>query len=86
MPTTRAHRALGTAFFDHIRRLDTIPCVNETLATEIIAEIGTDMEQFPNQHHLASWTGVCSGNNLNAGKHKGGKTTQRQPLAAGHAR
>ena len=63
-------------FRDHVQRLDTIPGVNEIGAKEIIAEIGVDMEQFPDQHHLASWAGVCPGNNRSAGKQKGGKTTK----------
>ena len=40
-------------FFDHVRRLDTIPGINEIAAKEIIAEIGTDMGQFPDHNHLA---------------------------------
>lgn len=32
------------------------------------------MAQFPNQHHLSSWAGICPGNNESAGKHRSGKT------------
>lgn len=63
-------------YSDHVQRLDTIPGINEIGAKEIIAEIGVDMDQFPDQHHLASWAGMCSGNNRSAGKQKGGKTTK----------
>ena len=50
--------------------LDTIPGVNETAAEVIIAEIGSDMNAFPTEHHLASWAGISPGNNESAGKKK----------------
>jgi transposase len=28
------------------------------------------MDQFPNEHHLASWAGMSPGNNESAGKKK----------------
>ena len=49
-------------------RLQTIPGISEHLARNIVAEIGFDMSVFPSQHHLASWAGVCPGNNQSAGK------------------
>jgi transposase len=54
--------------------LDTIPGVNRRTAQELIAEIGTDMTRFPSDGHLASWAGMCPGNNESAGKRKSGKT------------
>jgi len=56
--------------------LDTIPGVGETVAQIIIAEIGVDMDRFPTANHLASWAGMCPGNNESAGKRKSGKTTK----------
>jgi transposase len=55
-------------------RLDTIPGVNQRVAQTIIAEIGVEMARFPTAAHLASWAGVCPGNNESAGKHHSGRT------------
>ena len=51
-----------------------IPGVSYRTAQVILAEIGTDMSRFPSARHLASWAGMCPGNNESAGKHKSGKT------------
>jgi transposase len=59
-----------------VQRLDTIPGIGETVAQIIVAEIGVDMERFPTDHHLASWAGMCPGNNESAGKRRSGKTTK----------
>jgi transposase len=48
--------------------LDTIPGVSQRTAEVIIAEIGVDMSVFPTAGHLASWAGLCPGNNQSAGK------------------
>ncbi len=50
--------------------LQTIPGVGQTGASSILAEIGNDMSQFPNEQHLASWAGMSPGNNESAGKKK----------------
>jgi transposase len=55
--------------------LETIPGVGTEAATKIIAEVGADMGQFPDQNHLASWAGVCPGSNESAGKNKSGRIT-----------
>ena len=41
-----------------------------TLAAVIIADLGIDMSVFQSVSQLASWAGVCPGNNESAGKRK----------------
>ena len=55
-----------------IERLDTIPGVNRRTAEVLIAETGADMSRFPSAKHLASWAGLCPGNNESAGKRMAG--------------
>jgi transposase len=57
-------------------RLMTIPGVGRQAAEVIVAEVGADMAQFPTAGHLASWAGVCPGNNQSAGKRRTGRTTK----------
>lgn len=56
--------------------LQTIPGVTKQSATGILSEIGTDMGQFISHKNIASWAGVCPGNNESAGKKKSSRTTQ----------
>jgi transposase len=59
-----------------VARLETIPGVGTRAAEVIVAEIGADMSQFPTAGHLASWAGLCPGNNESAGKRRTGRTTK----------
>jgi transposase len=61
-------------FTEEVERLDTIPGVNRRTAEVLIAEIGVNMSVFPTAGHLASWAGLCPGNNESAGKHRSGRT------------
>lgn len=63
-------------FDEAVRLLDTVPGIDRCTAQAILAEIGTDMTQFPTAAHLASWAGVCPGSNESAGKRKNGRTTK----------
>ena len=58
------------------RRLETVPGIGARGAEMIVAEIGTDMGRFPSAGHLASWAGMCPGNNESAGKRRSGRTTK----------
>jgi transposase len=61
---------------EEVRRLTTIPGVEARAAQNILAEIGPDMRQFPTAGHLASWAGVCPGNDESAGKRRSGQATK----------
>lgn len=50
--------------------LDQIPGVDRKIATIIVAELGVNMAVFESPSKLASWVGVCPGNNESAGKRK----------------
>src|SRR3954466_4171509 len=52
----------------------TIPGVGRRVAEVMIAEVGLDMTVFPTAGHLASWAGICPGNNSSGGKHRPGRT------------
>ena len=43
-------------------------------AAILIAEIGDDMSKFGGMKEIASWSGLCPGNNESAGKCKSGRT------------
>jgi transposase len=60
-------------------RLDTIPGIAKRTAEIIIAEIGVDMTRFATPGHLASWAGLCPGNNESAGKHRATTTRSGNP-------
>ena len=55
---------------------DSIPGIGAPVAQVIVSEIGVQMKQFASARHLASWAGMCPGNNESAGKRKSGKTTK----------
>jgi transposase len=59
-----------------MKLLQTIPGVGERIAETIISEIGVEMCRFATDAHLASWAGMCPGNNESAGKRRSGKTTK----------
>ena len=65
---------MAAPFSSLLGLLMTIPGVSRRTAEVILAEIGPDMGRFPTAAQLASWAGVCPGNNESAGKHGSGRT------------
>jgi len=61
-------------FEDAVRLWQSIPGMERLTAYNLVAEIGVNMAQFPSAQHLASWAGLCPGNNESAGKRMSGTT------------
>jgi len=66
-------------FEQQISWLDTIPGINQRTAEVLWAETGGDMSRFASARHLASWAGMCPGNNESAGKRRSGRTRKGSP-------
>jgi Transposase and inactivated derivatives len=52
----------------YVDNLVTIPGISEDSAAVIISEFGVNMTQFSSPEKLASWVGLCPGNNESSGK------------------
>ena len=59
--------------------LQTLPGVDLIGAAMLLVEIGTDMQAFGSADRLASWVGICPGNNESAGKRKSGRVRKGNP-------
>jgi len=66
-------------FVEAAGRLMTIPGIGLRTAQLILAEIGPDMSAFPSAGHLASWAGLCPGQDESAGKRRSGRTRKGNP-------
>jgi transposase len=55
-------------FEQAVQLVDSIPAMSLTAAQALVSEIGTDMTRFATAGHLASWLGLCPGNNQSGGK------------------
>jgi transposase len=62
-----------------VERLDAVPGIGRYVAEALLAEIGADMGRFPTAGHLASWAGMCPGNDESAGKRRSGRTRKGSP-------
>ena len=70
-------------FREAVELLSTTNGIQQRIAENVLAEIGTNMGQFPSDKHLSSWAGMCPGNHESAGKRKSGKTAKANPWLAG---
>jgi transposase len=52
---------------DAVQRLAEVPGLGVDSAHQIIAEVGATAATFPSEKHLASWIGVCPGEQESAG-------------------
>jgi transposase len=62
-----------------MERLQTIPGLGRRTAEVLVAEIGADLTRFPSARHLASWAGLCPGNDESAGRRRSGRTRKGSP-------
>jgi len=51
-----------------------LPGLDRVTVRNLVAEIGVNRSRFPSAQHLASWAGLCPGNNESAGKRMSGAT------------
>jgi transposase len=70
----RIEEVMGPLEREAARRLDEVPGFDARTAQNVLAEVGTDMGRFPSPHHLASWAGLCPGNDQSAGRRRTGRT------------
>src|SRR3712207_7164532 len=63
-----------------LARVCTIPGVSVRTAIMLLAECGADMTVFRTPGHLASWAGICPGNNTSGGRSRSGRT-RHGPIA-----
>jgi transposase len=57
-----------------LQQLDTAPGIDRLVAEVIVAEVGTTVAPFPDAAHLASWAGLCPGQDETGGKQRRGTT------------
>src|SRR3981189_998550 len=59
--------------------LQTIPGIDRIGAAMLLVEVGITMSDFRGADTLASWSGLCPGNNESAGKRKRAKSRKGNP-------
>jgi transposase len=63
-------------FEEQVKRCEKINGVSRHVLYVLMAEVGTDMQRFPDAQHLRSWAGVCPGQKESAGKRLSGRCRQ----------
>jgi len=72
--------AMMTPFHAARDLLATAPGIGQLAAAAVISEIGADVKEFfPDDAHLASWTGLCPGTCESAGKRRSGRRRKGNP-------
>lgn len=60
-----------------VERLMEVPGISEVSAHALLSEVGDSLDQFESAASLASWAGLCPGNNESAGKRHSGRSPVR---------
>ena len=63
-------------FEEQVERCEKITGVSQHVLHVLMAEVGTDLQRFPDSEHLSSWAGVCPGHKESAGKRLSGRSRQ----------
>lgn len=66
-------------FSEQAGRLRKIPGVDRQTIAVVIGELGVDLSAFPSAQKLASWVGLCPGNNESAGRQKSSRCRHGNP-------
>ncbi len=61
-----------------LNRMKNAAGISDVSSCDILAEIGPTLDTFPTDTALASWSGLCPGNNESAGKRKSGRSHVRK--------
>jgi transposase len=73
-----------------VRVLDEVTGINQRIAEIVLAELGTQLNQFPSEDHLVSWVGLCPAAKISAGKRlstrvgKGNRWLKQALIEAAH--
>jgi len=62
-----------------IAQLDAVPGIDVVTATDLLAEIGTDMSAWETHRQIAAMAGVCPANYISAGKRLKNRSRQGNP-------
>jgi transposase len=90
----RLDREIAERLAEHketLERLDAITGVSQRVLETVFAEVGWELDAFPDAAHLASWVGICPGQKESGGKQISGRTRKGNRSAksilvqAGHA-
>jgi len=76
----RVHERLQSLLSDRKDKVDllmAIPGISDVSAQAVLSEIGDTLDQFQTAASLASWAGLCPGNNESAGKRHSGRSPVR---------
>ena len=63
-------------YTSQIEQMDPVPGIDRRTAEVVLAEVGANVDPFPSDQDLASWAGMCPGNEESAGKRRTGRTTK----------
>ena len=66
-------------FRDAVDLVSTTPGIRQLGAQSIVAEIGIDMSRFASSAHLLSWSGICTRQDVSAGKHRSRRLRRGNP-------